>query len=93
MERPDLERTISTERHWWREPEPVRWGEPLFGRLCEVTVSVSLGHSVLFKLRRRALGNTPSAIWLDHGDLLVMDGLTQSEYVHSTASLTVGSSK
>ena len=28
----------------------------------------------------------PSLITLDHGDLLVMDGLTQSEYVHCTAS-------
>ena len=30
--------------------------------------------------------NVPSLITLDHGDLLVMDGLTQSEYVHCTAS-------
>ena len=36
-------------------------------------------------MRRRAPENTPSQIWLDHGDLLVMDGLTQYEYVHSTA--------
>ena len=31
-------------------------------------------------------GSVPSLITLDHGDLLVMDGLTQSEYVHCTAS-------
>ena len=47
---------------------------------------MSLGHSALFKLRRRALENTPSEIRFDHGDLLVMDGPTQSEYVHSAAS-------
>ena len=61
--------------------------QPLFGSPFEpkVIVSMSLGHSVLFKLRRRASKNTPSQIWLDHGDLLVMDGLTQYEYEHSTA--------
>ena len=37
-------------------------------------------------MRRRGQGNVPSLITLDHGDLLVMDGLTQSEYVHCTAS-------
>ena len=62
--------------------------ERLFGSPFEpkVIVSMSLGHSVLFKLRRRASENSPSQIRLDHGDLLVMDGLTQLEYVHSTAS-------
>ena len=61
--------------------------ERLFGSPFEpkVIVSMSLGHSVLFKLRRRASENTPSQIRLDHGDLLVMDGLTQLEYEHSTA--------
>ena len=38
-----------------------------------------------FKVRR-GQGSVPSLISLDHGDLLVMDGLTQSEYVHCTAS-------
>ena len=62
--------------------------ERLFGSPFEpkVIVSMSLGHSVLFKLRRRAPENTLSQIWLDHGDLLVMDGLTQYEYEHSAAS-------
>ena len=62
--------------------------ERLFGSPFEpkVIVSMSLGHSALFKLRRRTPENTPSQIRLDHGDLLVMDGLTQFEYVHSTAS-------
>ena len=39
-----------------------------------------------FKVRRRMQGKVPSLITLDHGDLLVMDGLTQSEYVHCIAS-------
>ena len=62
--------------------------ERLFGYPGEPRgiVSMSPGRTVLFKLRRRASGNVPSEIRLDHGDLLVMDGLTQSEYVHSTAS-------
>ena len=49
---------------------------------------MNLGHSVLFKLRRRASENTPSQIriTLDHGDLLVMDGLFQLEYENFTAS-------
>ena len=46
---------------------------------------MSLGHSAMFKLRRRASKKTVTQIWLDHGDLLVMDGLTQYEYEHSTA--------
>ena len=40
---------------------------------------------VEFKVRR-GQGKVPSLITLDHGDLLVMDGPTQSEYVHCTAS-------
>ena len=40
-------------------------------------VSMSLGHSVLFKLRRRRLENTHTQIRMVHGDPLVMDGLTQ----------------
>ena len=68
--------------------------ELLFGSPFEpkVIVSMSLGHSVLFKLRRRASENTPSQIRLDHGDLLVMDGLPQLEYEHSTASELGGTS-
>ena len=37
-------------------------------------------------MRRRASGNVPSSIRLDHGDVLVMDGLAQSKYEHCTAS-------
>ena len=65
-----------------------RDNERLFGFPFEpkVIVSMSLGHSALFKLRRRASEKTHSQIRLDHGDLLVMDGLNQFEYLHSTAS-------
>ena len=61
-----------------------RDNERLFGYPFEpkVIVSMSLGHSALFKLRRRAPEKTHSQIRLDHGDLLVMDGLTQFEYEH-----------
>ena len=37
-------------------------------------------------MRRRAPSKVPSSIRLDHGDILVMDGLAQSEYEHCTAS-------
>ena len=68
----------------------IRWhsdNEPLFGpqNSPKLIVSMSLGNSVEFKVRRER-GSVPSLISLDHGDLLVMDGLTQSEYVHCTAS-------
>ena len=65
-----------------------RDNERLFGYPFEPKVidSMSLGHSALFILRRRAPENTHSQIRLDHGDLLVMDGLTQFEYEHSMAS-------
>ena len=74
----------------------IRWhsdNEPLFGpqNAPKLIVSMSLGNSVEFKVRR-GQGNVPSLITLDHGDLLVMDGLTQSEYVHCTASGLPGSS-
>ena len=46
--------------------------------------------SALFKLRRRGTGNSPTETRLDHGDLLLMGGLTHSEYEHSAASELVG---
>ena len=62
--------------------------ESLFGppNQTKLKVSMSLGSSVEFKVRRRVQGEVPSLITLDHGDLLVTDGLTQLEYVHCTAS-------
>ena len=46
---------------------------------------MGLGHSVVLQVRR-VPGDVPSSIALDHGDVLVMDGLAQSEYEHCTAS-------
>ena len=68
----------------------IRWhsdNEPLFGpqNSPQLIVSLSLGNSVEFKVRR-AQGDVPSSIRMDHGDILVMDGLAQPEYEHRTAS-------
>ena len=62
--------------------------EPLFGDQGDpkVIVSMSLGSSVDFRVRARGRRNAPSSTRLDHGDLLVMDGLAQSEYEHLTSS-------
>ena len=62
--------------------------EPLFGPLNspKLIVSLSVRNSVEFKVRRRAPRGVSSSIRLDHGDILVMDGLAQSEYEHCTAS-------
>ena len=53
--------------------------EALFGDRSDpkVIVSMSLGSSVDFRVRRRGRCNAPYSIGLDHGDLLVMDGLAQ----------------
>ena len=68
----------------------IRWhsdNEPLFGPLYspELIISLSSGNSVEFKVRRRPLGEVPSSIRLDHGDILVMDGLAH-RCCHCTAS-------
>ena len=55
----------------------------------ELTVSMSSGHSVEFQVRR-ASWEAPSSITLDHGDLLVVDGLAQSEHAHRTVSRLQG---
>ena len=61
--------------------------ESLFGpqNQPELMVSMSLGHSVEFQVRRARSG-VPSPIQLDHGDLLIRDGLAQSECEHRTVS-------
>ena len=61
---------------------------PMFGPQIspKLRVSMSFGYSVEFQMSRRAPDDVPSPIRLDHGDLLVMDGLAQSEYVHRTVS-------
>ena len=74
----------------------TRWhsdNESLFGpqNSPELIVSLSLGNSVEFKVRRRAPGEVPSSVRLDHGDILVMDGLAQLESAHRTVSGLQGS--
>ena len=69
----------------------IRWhsdDEPVFGpqNSPKLIVSMGLGYSVEFQVRRRATDGVPSPTSLDHGDLLVMDGLAQSECVHRTVS-------
>ena len=46
--------------------------DPLFGpqNSPKLTVSMNLGYSVEFQVRRRALDDAPSPTRLDHGDLL-----------------------
>ena len=66
----------------------IRWhsdNEPLFGpqNSPKLIVCLSSGNSVEFTVRR-GRSSVPSLIPLDHGDLLVMDGRTQSEYEHRT---------
>ena len=55
----------------------------------KLIISLSLWNSVEFQVRRASC-DVPSSITLDHGDLLVMDGPTQSEYAHRTASWLQG---
>ena len=48
--------------------------------------SVSLGASVLFKWRGRScLDSGERSCWLGHGDILVMDGQCQDEFLHCTS--------
>ena len=59
----------------------IRWhsdNESLFGppNQPELIVSMSLGHSVEFQVRRASC-DVPSSISLNHGDPLVMDGLAE----------------
>ena len=66
----------------------VRWhsdNEALFGPRDspKLIVSLSLGNPVEFKVRRVS-DSVTSSITLDHGDVLVMDGSAQSEYLHCT---------
>ena len=68
----------------------VRMGmchEPLFGGLgdSKLIVSLSLGSSVTFKWKAKSCSDSEvSSCRLHHGDLLVMDGRCQDEYLHCT---------
>ena len=66
----------------WHSDDESLFGPPNQPKLI---ASMSLGHSVVFQVRR-VPGDVPSSITLDHGDLLVMDGSAQSEYAHRTVS-------
>ena len=66
----------------------VRWhsdNESLFGPRDspKLIVNLSLGNPVEFKVRRVS-DSVTSSITLNHGDVLVMDGSAQSEYLHCT---------
>ena len=69
----------------------VNWhsdDEPLFGGsgVHKLIVSVSLGASVLFKWRGKScLDSDERSCWLGHGDILVMDGQCQDEFLHCTS--------
>ena len=77
------------------ELQPVFWfrilypwhsdNESLFGPRDspKLIVSLSSGNPVEFKVRRVS-DSVTSSITLNHGDVLVMDGSAQSEYLHCT---------
>ena len=62
--------------------------EPLFGKCCGAKLidSVSLGSSAVFRWRRQSWPSDEGSLcWLDHGDIIVMDGQCQDEFLHRTA--------
>ena len=63
--------------------------EPLIGECGEakLIVPVSFGSSAVFKWRRQSCpGDEGHLCWLGHGDILVMDGQCQDEFLHRTDS-------
>ena len=61
--------------------------EPLFGECGEakLIVSVSFGSSAVFKWRRQSCPDVEGHFcWLGHGDILVMDGQCQDEFLDLT---------
>ena len=74
----------------------IRWhsdNESLFGPRDspKLIISLSLGNPVEFKVRRVS-DSVTSSVTLNHGDILVMDGSAQSEYLHCTMPGLQGSS-
>ena len=61
--------------------------EPLFGKCgdAKLIVSVSLGSFALFRWRRQSCSSNEGSCRLDHGDILVMDGQCQDEFLHRTS--------
>ena len=63
--------------------------ESLFGEYGEakLIVSVSFGSSAVLKWRRQScLDDEGHMCWLGHGDILVMDGQCQDEFLHCAGS-------
>ena len=61
--------------------------EPLFGKCgdAKLIVSVSLGNFALFRWRRQSChSDEGGSCRLEHGDILVMDGQCQDEFLHRT---------
>ena len=61
--------------------------EPLFGKCgdAKLSVSVSLGNFAVFRWRRQSCpADEGHSCQLDHGDILVMDGQCQDEFLHRT---------
>jgi alkylated DNA repair dioxygenase AlkB len=70
--------------HYRNGQDSVAWhadDEPELGEQPTIA-SLSFGASRKFSIKCKATGETTSLI-LNHGDLLVMDGLSQAEYLHS----------
>ena len=66
---------------WYRDDEP------LFGKCgdAKLIVSVSLGNFAHFRWRRQSCpADEGRSCRLDHGDILVMDGQCQDEFLHRT---------
>ena len=61
--------------------------EPPFGECgdAKLIVSVSYGSSAVFRWRRQSCSDNEGHLcWLGHGDVLVMDGQCQDEFLHCT---------
>ena len=61
--------------------------EPLFGKCgdAKLIVSVSLGTFAVFRWRCQSCPDDEGHLcWLGHGDILVMDGQCQDEFLHRT---------
>ena len=68
----------------WHRDDELLFGE--FGE-AKLIVSVSLGNFALFRWRRQSCSSDEgSSCRLDHGDILVMDGQCQDEFLHRTSS-------
>ena len=66
---------------WHCDDEPVFWG----AGCSKLIVSVSFGSQALFRWKGKScLDGDVSSCYLGHGDILVMDGQCQDEFLHCT---------